>query len=490
VSVGDLARERRGHEGCGIGRCWRAFERRTSVERDRLVAGHRPELLREREAGDQVLGAADLRPRRFEDTRVTHRLPVVGAKAEFGEHDGVPLDQLAGMRVRHECRREGVIDVRESELAHECLAQLEHLWSALPVGDARRQIEAWRSMLRQPVAHDPARSGNPPQRGLTDDRISLDRNRLGEACLGTLEPRHLLRRDEFCRQLELEPLDILERQLPLSASVLEGIDPNRELRAPNIDPRDRDRRPATIEQTECDATEYGVPRGGAGACATPARYSYLGGKTRSTELASGVIAMGARAYVPTLGLFLQTDPEPGADANPYGYANADPINRLDLDGDSAATQALAATLAKILSSASDLAEWSDRGASYGPLNKWLDLLNGTALGTTGKYIAYYLREYADTGKFTKSGIGEELAENTFEEVENAGGACSVTANFTSESTSEQLDTLLSGFEAAETAAAEAEAGVAGAGEDFLDELGSLAEDALSKFGGTGVEEDG
>ncbi len=92
---------------------------------------------------------------------------------------------------------------------------------------------------------------------------------------------------------------------------------------------------ASTPLTACDATEYGVPRTGVGKCSGASRYSWLGGKARPTELASGVIAMGRRAYAPTLGWFLQPDPLPGADANSYGYANGDPVNQSDLDGDSA-----------------------------------------------------------------------------------------------------------------------------------------------------------
>ncbi|SNQ47854.1 hypothetical protein FRACA_2040001 [Frankia canadensis] len=44
--------------------------------------------------------------------------------------------------------------------------------------------------------------------------------------------------------------------------------------------------------------------------------------------------MGVRLYEPSLGRFLQTDPEPGGSDNPYDYAHQDPYNTLDLDGNS------------------------------------------------------------------------------------------------------------------------------------------------------------
>jgi RHS repeat-associated protein len=62
------------------------------------------------------------------------------------------------------------------------------------------------------------------------------------------------------------------------------------------------------------------------------RYGYLGGKQRSTELASGAIAMGARSYLPTIGRFLQVDPVNGGSANPYDYVGQDPLDASDLTG--------------------------------------------------------------------------------------------------------------------------------------------------------------
>jgi RHS repeat-associated protein len=66
------------------------------------------------------------------------------------------------------------------------------------------------------------------------------------------------------------------------------------------------------------------------------RFAWLGGKHRRTELASGVIQMGVRSYVPAIGRFLSPDPVFGGSANAYEYAGADPVNNFDLSGEKCA----------------------------------------------------------------------------------------------------------------------------------------------------------
>ncbi|TNC25093.1 PA14 domain-containing protein [Amycolatopsis alkalitolerans] len=63
-------------------------------------------------------------------------------------------------------------------------------------------------------------------------------------------------------------------------------------------------------------------------------YGWLGQHERPYEHAGAlsIVEMGARTYSPLLGRFLQVDPVEGGSANDYDYANGDPINNTDLDG--------------------------------------------------------------------------------------------------------------------------------------------------------------
>jgi RHS repeat-associated protein len=78
-----------------------------------------------------------------------------------------------------------------------------------------------------------------------------------------------------------------------------------------------------------ESNEFGVPYFTSSAYP---RYGWLGGKQRSHDTLAGITLMGVRLYNPNLGRFLQTDPIPGGSANPYDYANQDPYNNFDLDG--------------------------------------------------------------------------------------------------------------------------------------------------------------
>jgi RHS repeat-associated protein len=64
-----------------------------------------------------------------------------------------------------------------------------------------------------------------------------------------------------------------------------------------------------------------------------AKYAWLGADQRPTELPTGIINMGARTYIPQLGRFEQTDPQPGGSVNAYAYTNDDPVNEADPSGE-------------------------------------------------------------------------------------------------------------------------------------------------------------
>jgi RHS repeat-associated protein len=107
-----------------------------------------------------------------------------------------------------------------------------------------------------------------------------------------------------------------------------------------------------------DTTEYGVPR-----TANPPKNSWLGTLGLRTEQPSGTILMGARAYQPQIGRFLQADPTPGGSANAYAYLFGDPLHGSDPTGEELAAPEAAAGAG----GASSLGNWFGPGALSPPL---------------------------------------------------------------------------------------------------------------------------
>jgi RHS repeat-associated protein len=83
-----------------------------------------------------------------------------------------------------------------------------------------------------------------------------------------------------------------------------------------------------LESTITEASEYGVPT-----TEGSPKYAWLGSDELRTTLSSGVIAMGARSYIPQVGRYLQTDPRLGGSVNAYAYVYDDPVNTTDLSGE-------------------------------------------------------------------------------------------------------------------------------------------------------------
>ena len=88
--------------------------------------------------------------------------------------------------------------------------------------------------------------------------------------------------------------------------------------------------PAGVRQAAYTYDSFGA------ALQIPPVNSYLerwtGRWDKRLDTTDGLIQMGARPYDPALGRFLEVDPVEGGSANLYDYANQEPINGFDLDG--------------------------------------------------------------------------------------------------------------------------------------------------------------
>jgi RHS repeat-associated protein len=100
---------------------------------------------------------------------------------------------------------------------------------------------------------------------------------------------------------------------------------------------------ATADQAPSATTLYdpdGNRLGNAPALSTdPSRPNLLFEGASTSPLSTPVAQMGARSYVPALGIFLQPDPVPNGSTTAYNYAAGDPINSSDASGNNVFTGA-------------------------------------------------------------------------------------------------------------------------------------------------------
>ncbi len=66
----------------------------------------------------------------------------------------------------------------------------------------------------------------------------------------------------------------------------------------------------------------------------PAPWPFLSRADGEARGLDRLLLMGQRVYQPQTGRFLQTDPVEGGSANDYDYVNQDPVNLVDLVGES------------------------------------------------------------------------------------------------------------------------------------------------------------
>jgi RHS repeat-associated protein len=93
---------------------------------------------------------------------------------------------------------------------------------------------------------------------------------------------------------------------------------------------------ATVHNTDVGlstvngSTEFGTQRNASDTGSR--RYGWLGAEQRAADIPPGVVLMGVRLYLPTIGRFLSVDPVYGGSCGAYDYTCADPRNNSDLDG--------------------------------------------------------------------------------------------------------------------------------------------------------------
>ena len=165
---------------------------------------------------------------------------------------------------------------------------------------------------------------------------------------------------------------------------------------------------ATGDQAPSDTTLYdpdGNRLGNAPPLSTdPSRPNLLFEGTATSPLSTPVAQMGARSYVPTLGIFLQPDPVPNGSTTAYNYAAGDPINASDISGTSVLEgawwkanggQVLRVTIAVVVGTAIAVAT-AGTGTSVGAAVA-AGIISGGIAGAAGDYLGQVVATYYDGG---------------------------------------------------------------------------------------------
>jgi RHS repeat-associated protein len=177
---------------------------------------------------------------------------------------------------------------------------------------------------------------------------------------------------------------------------------------------------ATELASKADTSEFGVP-----SVSAPARYSWLGAIELPTELASGVMTMGVRSYVPSIGRFLQPDPIPGASANAYSYTFGDPINTVDPSGETPAAWSIETSAEQAEATA---APWIAEQAAIAAAKRAAEEAAARELAHEYAGMAEWAAMLAAGPQYASWGMEEEWEEWEEEEPEYAnldGGATSL-----------------------------------------------------------------
>ena len=129
---------------------------------------------------------------------------------------------------------------------------------------------------------------------------------------------------------------------------------------------------------------------------------FTGGLTLPSSLS--LVLMGARTYAPTLGRFLQPDPEL-ASLNPYEFVDSNPITGLDPNGNSM-WKTIASIGASILLSMAAMAITTATAGAGAPLA--VVMLVGAATGAAAEVVAHVAVEATFEGidALTWDGVGE------------------------------------------------------------------------------------